>query len=316
MSGRADGDRELRSNVSGSRTEPTVQQLRIFLALADELHFGRAAARLFMTQPALSRQIRVLEHFVGAPLVKRTTRRVELTETGSALLPAAEAVVRAMERFGLAVGREIRQLSGRLVVGSIGAEASMPHVRETLGELRLRHPHLTVEIRNLHFADQAEDLRNGVVDVAFLRLPVPAGIEVLRLATEPRVAVLPSWHELASQPHVSLSDLAGYPVLHLPDGAPRLWRDYWSVDPRPDGSPVLYGPVVSNMEALLHAVSSGEGMSFLPRAAQDLFARQGISFLDVPELEPSTSVLAWVPSAASRPAVAAIREVAGRSAVD
>ncbi|MFF5011279.1 LysR family transcriptional regulator, partial [Streptomyces phaeochromogenes] len=130
--------------------EPSVHQLRLFLTLSEELHFGRAAARLFITQPALSQQIRELEKRLGVRVVERTSRTLTLTEAGQVLLPEARAAVDRLRRVADA---QLRQVSGRLVVGTMGAEASMAHTRAVLSLLQDRHPETTVRLVNLAFGD-------------------------------------------------------------------------------------------------------------------------------------------------------------------
>lgn len=287
-----------------------MHQLRLLLAVAEELHFGRAAARLFITQPALSRQVAVLERRLGVGLFVRTSRTVEPTAACRALLPGVREVVEAMERLRRSADAQHGELTGRLVIGSIGAESSMRHARAVLAELRSRHPELTVELHNQHIADHMRELLDGVVDVAFLRPPVPPGIQTQHLATTPRLACLPAGDPLASRSEIALADLAGRPVVDLPGELPRVWWNFWAVDPRPDGSPVRYGPVVSDMEALLHVVAEGVAMAFLPAAARDFFPRPGVCYIDVIDLPPSTSALAWAAAHRDRPAVAAIRHAA------
>ncbi|ELP64703.1 LysR family transcriptional regulator [Streptomyces turgidiscabies] len=297
-------------NGSERPAEPSVHQLRLFVVLSEELHFRRAAALLFITQSALSQQIRDLEQRLGVRLFDRTSRAVALTVAGRALLPEARAAVDAVARVRRTADAQARQLSGRLVVGTIGAEAAMPHTRAVLGALRDRHPRMTPQVVSLNFADHFAALLRQEVDVMFLRPPVPAGIEVRRLATEPRVACLPASDPLASLPSVSLAQLAGRPVVAMPEKVPRVWWDFWAVDPRPDGSPVRYGPVATDMESLLHAVAGGEAMCFLPAAARDLFPRPGIRYLDVTDLEPCSAALAWLAERRDEPTIAAVREAA------
>ncbi|HEX2316777.1 MAG TPA: LysR family transcriptional regulator [Thermomonospora sp.] len=290
--------------------EPTVHQLRLLTVVVEELHFGRAAARLHMTQPALSRQIRSLERHLGVRLFDRTSRTVEPTTACLALYPEAEAVVGAMDRLLRTARRHGDEASGRLAVGTVGAEASMPHSRWILRELADRHPEITVELRGLDFADVTGRLLSGDVDVVLLRPPVPPGIQIEHLATEPRVACLPSTDPLADRPAIRLADLAEHPVVALPPRVPRVWRDFWAVDPRPDGSPVRYGPVVTDMEALLHAVTTGQAMAFLPAAARVFYDRPAVTYVDVTDLTPCTSALAWSATGRTRPPVEAIRRVA------
>ncbi|MGK5499720.1 LysR family transcriptional regulator [Streptomyces sp. URMC 125] len=304
---RGDGTRHA---GAGTSAEPTIRQLRVFLALSEELHFGRTAGLLFVTQSALSQQVRDLERRLGLRLFERTSRTVELTAAGRALLPEVRAAVEAADRLRRVAAAQTRRLSGELVAGAIGAEASMPHTQAVLGELRRRHPGMTVRVVSLNFADHVAALTREEADVVFLRPPVPEGIEFHRLAVEPRVACLPAGDPLAAGPRLTMAQLSGYPVVDVPPEAPRVWWDFWAVDPRPDGSPVRYGPVVPDMEALLHAVAQGGVMSFLPAAARDLFPRPGVRYVDVADLPPSTSAVAWAAKNRDRPAVAGVREAA------
>ncbi|MDX3383216.1 LysR substrate-binding domain-containing protein [Streptomyces niveiscabiei] len=290
--------------------EPSIHQLRLYLALSEELHFGRAAARLFITQPALSQQIRELEKRLGVPVVERTSRTITLTEAGQALLPEARAAVAAVDRLRHVADAQVRQTSGRLVVGTMGAEASMAHTRAVLGLLQTRHPGTTVQLVDLGLGDHLAALAQQEVDVVFLRPPVTDDIELHHLATEPRVACLPAGHPLAALPRLTLAQLSGVPVVSMPEQVPRLWWDFWAVDPRPDGSRVQYGPMVTDMESLLYTVAAGEAMCFLPAAARDYFPRPGIRYLDVVDLAPSTSALAWLRRRRSESTIEAVRHAA------
>ncbi|KOV62212.1 LysR family transcriptional regulator [Streptomyces sp. NRRL WC-3618] len=291
-------------------TEPSVHQLRLFVVLSEELHFRRAATRLFITQSALSQQIRDLEQRLGVKLFERTSRAVALTAAGRALLPDARAAVDAVTRVRRMADAQARQLSDQLVAGTIGAEAAMPHTRAVLRQLLDQRPRMTLRVVSLNFADHLAALVRQEVDVMFLRPPVPAGIEVRHLATEPRVACLSADDPLAALPSVSLAQLAGRPVVAMPAEVPRVWWDFWAVDPRPDGSTVRYGPVATDMEALLHAVAEGEAMCFLPSAARDLFPRPGIRYVDVTDLTPCSAALAWLAERRDEPTIAAVREAA------
>ncbi|MGW4922801.1 LysR family transcriptional regulator [Streptomyces parvulus] len=298
-------------SVGASRSrEPSIHQLRLFLTLNEELHFGRAAARLFITQPALSQQIRELEKRLGVGVVERSGRTLRLTEAGQALLPEARAAIGAVDRLRRVADAQVRQASGRLVVGTMGAEASMKHTRSVLGLLRDRHPGMSVQLVNLGFGDHLAALAQQEADVVFLRPPVTDDIEVHHLATEPRVACVPADHPLAALPALTVAHFSGVPVVDMPRQVPRLWWDFWAVDPRPDGSRVRYGPVVTDMESLLHTVAAGEAMCFLPAAAREYFARPGVSYVDVADLAPSTSALAWLRARRNEATVRAVRHAA------
>src|SRR5690606_17443012 len=249
-----------------STAEPSIHQLRLVLALSEELHFGRAAARLFITQSALSQQIRSLEKRLGVVLFERSSRAVSLTPAGQALLPDITAAVEAMVRLRRAADAQGRHVSGPIRVGIIGAEAAMPHTRAVLQALRREHPRLEVQLLSLNFVDQLGALYRQEADVVFLRPPVPDDIELHHLATDPRAAL----------PRLTLAQLSGYPVVDVPSRIPRVWWDFWAVDPRPDGTSVRYGPVVADMEALLHSVAQKQAMAFLPAAARHYFRRPGV----------------------------------------
>ncbi|MER8225764.1 LysR family substrate-binding domain-containing protein [Streptomyces sp. NPDC094143] len=171
-------------------------------------------------------------------------------------------------------------------------------------------PGTTVQLVDLLFGDHMAALAQQEVDVVFLRPPVTDDIELHHLATEPRVACLSATHPLANRPGLTLAQLAGIPVVAMPDQVPRLWWDFWAVDPRPDGSRVRYGPVATDMESLLHMVAAGEAMCLLPSAARDYFSRPGITYLDVVDLAPSTSALAWLRRRRSEATIRAIRHAA------
>ncbi len=287
-----------------------MHQLRLFAVLADELHFGRAARRVFLSQPALSQQIRALEERLGVDLIDRTSRRVDLTPAGRALAPVAREIVDGMQRLRGLADTLAREVTGHLRLGAIGAEAAMPYTVEILAELAARHPAVTVEVRGVDFVEQSAALAAGELDAAFLRSPVPATFRILPLATEPRVACLPATDPLAGKSPITLADLRDHPVVDVPPGAPREWWDDWAVNPRPDGSLVTFGPVVSDLEGMLLAVARGQAITFLPAAARDFFPRPGVAYVDVTDLPPSGACLAWLPGRQEQPALGALVEAA------
>ncbi|GII78042.1 LysR family transcriptional regulator [Sphaerisporangium rufum] len=263
-----------------------------------------------MTQPALSRQIQVLEKRLGVQLFVRAGRTVRLSDAGHALRGEAQAVVDAMQWLRDKADQWARTLTDHLVVGTFAAESAMPYTQPILQDLRARHPHLTVEVRTSNLADQMTQLLEGRVDVAFLRPPVPSGIEMLELSSEPRVACVSADNPLTSRNAVSLADLAGYLFPQHPPQVPRQWTKYWAEDPRPDGSVVRYGPVFHDLEELLLAIAQGEVVVFMPEAARHFYPRPGIRYLNVIDISPCVSALAWLTRHRSRPVVQAVREAA------
>ncbi|MGW0424546.1 LysR family transcriptional regulator [Streptomyces sp. NPDC003015] len=295
---------------SSRRREPSLHQLRLFLVLSQELHFGRAAARVYVSQPAFSQQIRSLEQRLGVVLVERGSRNVRLTAVGQSLAEEARTVVAAMTRLRQTADRHAGTARGLLRIGSLGAEAAMPYAQAALAHLRGHHPDLEIEVRNLTFVDMFSTLLGGEVDAAFLRGPLPGGIQSLHLASETRVVCLSDDDPLADRDILTLGDLTDRRVVDMPPEVPRSWWNHLTVNPRPDGTRVRFGTVVRDTEAMVLAVTQGSAITFLPAAARRLYPRAGITYVDCPELGLSTSELAWLPDNRDEPSVSALREAA------
>ncbi|MGY1503543.1 LysR family transcriptional regulator [Streptomyces sp. QTS52] len=287
--------------------------MRLLLAVAEELHFGRAAARMFISQPALSQQIRVLEERVGVTLVERGAGGVRLTPAGRAVAEESRAVVEGLDRLLQVADSHAGVMTGRLRIGSLGAEASLPHASRVLDHLRVHHPHLEIEVRNLGFIQQFDSLADREVDAAFLRGPMPSGFQCFQLATESRVVCLVADDPLAGEKTLTLAQLADRLVVDMPREVPRNWWDHLTVNPRPDGTAVRFGPVVRDTETMVLAVLQKRAITFLPASARRLYPRPGLVYVDVPELGESVSLLAWLPANRDLPAVRALR-AAARSA--
>ncbi|CAL9675635.1 Hca operon transcriptional activator HcaR [Streptomyces sp. enrichment culture] len=282
--------------------------MRLLLVLSEELHFGRAARRLFISQPAFSRQIRALEEHLGVTLVERSTRRVELTAAGEALLPRVQAVVEAADSLRQAAAMEAHSLSGRLVLGSY--ITALPIIRLVMERMRVRHPRLEIRLREVDFVEQAGALLEGHADAVLCYEPMPTGIHTLQLASEPQVVCLPESHPLAERDSLTLADLADLPVIGLSERVPRQWRDFWAADPRPGGTPVRYTDHgATTFESSISAVSLGHGIRFVSDSCRVLFPRPGIRYVDVVDLPPCSAALAWSATRRDSLMVTALRHV-------
>ncbi|MFD7507463.1 LysR family transcriptional regulator [Streptomyces sp. NPDC059850] len=285
---------------------PGIRQLRLFLLLAEELHFGHAARRAYLAQPTFSRHIRALERQLGAELVDRTTRRTELTDVGRALLPRVREVVDAAER--LRTSARHHTAAGRMVIGSFEAVTSMDPIPAIMNELHRLIPDVDVQVLRTGF-DSATAILRGDVDASFVFLPVPEGIQTCALASGARCAVMSSSDPLASAGPLRLSDLADHVHLGLSPDIPAVWRDFWSVDPRPDGTAVRYSPhTVTDYESALALIAMGKGIQLPPESARWLYPRSGVAYVDVVDLEPWQTALTWLPKNRDKPTVAALRQ--------
>lgn len=191
-----------------------LRQLRYFLAVAQELHFGRAAERAHIAQSPLSRQIKQLEDGLGVTLFRRTKHRVELTDAGRALIPEAQAILAATEQAQRSVLRAEEGMVGRLTVGytSSAIHAAFP---EILLEYRRQYPRVELVLRdNILTPGQIDALVDKRMDLGFLRPPVrDAEIGLLTIARERLIVALPGEHPLAACGRIDMKDLAGEPFI-------------------------------------------------------------------------------------------------------
>lgn len=275
--------------------------VRAFVAVADEGHFGRAARHLHVAQPAVSRQVRRLEAQLGTRLLDRTSRSVAVTAAGSAFLPDARVLLAAAD----AALRRLRQ-ERVLTVGFLPGIVPTPAVRA----FRRQHPDMPVDVRRLEGSDQAAALRERRVDVCLGRLPMDReGLCVEALYDEPRVALLAADHRLASAPRVHLAELAGEPMVRHAD-LPSVSDAYWAMDPRLDGSRVVWGPVVTGLEEKLEQVAAGQAVTILPRSMAMTYTRDDVCVVPLADAPPSTVVLAWTDDHRLAPLRASFLEMA------
>lgn len=190
-----------------------LRQLRCFIAVAEELHFGRAAERLGLAPPALSRQISALEDELGVSLLTRTTRQVALTRAGLIMLEEAKAILVRMERASRAVREASLASSKVLRVGAIDA-ASSSFVPEALVTFRSRHPGIEIKFVEAMTAPLVQMLEAGKLDLALLRpprKPTDCAFEILRV--ERPIVVLSENHPLAAREYLTMQDLVGEPFV-------------------------------------------------------------------------------------------------------
>lgn len=271
---------------------PELRSLRSFVAVAEELHFGRAAVRLHLSQPSLSVQIRKLEHSLGARLFERTSRSVELTPVGAVLLEEARRLLVGAERLVAATREASRGAHGSLVVGFQGNAAAELTPR-ILTAYQARHPRVQVEMRSHDFADPTVGLSNGSVDVAFVRLPVLVQdwLSVETLFVEPRVLVTSSTSPLAARREVSVEDVLDEAFVCR--RAPDYWRDFWLGTSSRGSCAVRQGAEVAGVDECFEAILSGRGVAFTQASTQRYFDRPGLAFLPVTDLPPSPLAIAW-----------------------
>lgn len=266
--------------------------LRYFVAVAEELHFGRAASRLHIAQPSLSVQIRKLEHELGVPLLIRSSRSVELTDAGEVLLTEARRLLSAATRVVSMTQEAASGVKGTLIVG-FQSNAAAEMTPRILAAFKNNHPGVHVQMRSYGFSDPTAGLADGSADVAFVRPPLPeAGwLAMETLFVEPRVLAVSNGSHLAKLSEVSVEQVHDQPFVAR--NAPEKWRDFWLATQSREGHPVRLGTQVSTVDECFEAILNERGIAFTQASTQRFYDRPGLSFIPVKDIPPSTLSIAW-----------------------
>nr|WP_033257878.1 LysR substrate-binding domain-containing protein [Kitasatospora sp. SID7827] len=256
--------------------------MRYFVVVAEELHFGRAARRLHLSQPPLSRAVRRLEDDLGTPLLVRSPAGVALTPAGAVLLAEARELLaradRVRARVGTAAGR------AGLTVGLLG-DGTDPGVARLAAAFRRDHPGVDVLVRETDLTDPTCGLRAGLVDVALTRAPFdPDGLAVRVLRSDPVGVVLRADDPLARRERLRLAELADRRWFSFPPGTDVRWQSYWH------GGVPREGPVVRGVQECLQAVLWSGTVGLAP-LGHDLPAE--LAVVPLADLPPSRVVVAW-----------------------
>ncbi|WP_405910295.1 LysR family transcriptional regulator [Streptomyces sp. NBC_00828] len=259
-----------------------LRTLRYFVAVAEELHFGRAATRLHMSQPPLSRAIKQLETDVGATLLYRSAAGVTLTPAGAALLDEARTLLDQAEQARVRVAAAAG--ASAITVGILG-DSTDPGATRLAAAYRRRHPGVEVRIRDTDLTDPTCGLRAGLVDVALTRGPFDeTGLTVHELRADPVGAVLRADDPLAGRDRLKLADLADRRWFQFPEGTDPVWRSYWN------GGEPREGPVVRAVQECLQAVLWNGTVGMTPLGHEPL---EQLAVVPLTDMAPSRVVVAW-----------------------
>jgi DNA-binding transcriptional LysR family regulator len=283
--------------------------VQYFVAVAEELHFGRAATRLHIAQPSLSQEIRRLEQQLGVTLLERTSRRVELTPAGEALLTDGRRLLAQAQR----VIQNVRAAgSEQVTVAFYGSAAStlLPTVLQTFRE---EHPAVEVSVREL-LLDEINEVLDGTVDLAFTRLlPGQAGpdIEIEVLGREPRQLAVAATHPFAARDSLVYADLRNESFITNPvvDSPPVRWL----AEQQRHGLPGRVAAEAASIQEILALVASARGVCLVPESVAEHYPRADVTYVRVLDADPAVVSLAWTNESA-RTEVEAFIEVARRIA--
>ncbi|WP_328610573.1 LysR substrate-binding domain-containing protein [Amycolatopsis sp. NBC_00345] len=270
------------------------RKLRYFIAVAEELHFGRAANRLYIAQQSLSAQIRQLEDEIGVELLRRTTRKVELTTAGEAFLAAAKTALTILDQAVEDARQAARGEIGTIKIGFVVA-AALELTAPLLAEFRERFPAVKFELREFDFSDTSAGLMDGWADIAIIRPPVSAPrVEYETLFVEPRVIALSARHPLAAHDEVSLSDvLALDQPFAVGITADTAWQDYWTLVEHRAGQarPRLIETHSQTEENEI--VAAGAACAITVGSIRRYTPHSGVRYVAIPELRGSPLAIAW-----------------------
>ncbi|KAA8884964.1 LysR family transcriptional regulator [Nocardia colli] len=289
------------------------RHLRAFHVLATELNFTRAAARLHLTQQALSNQIKQLETRIGATLFQRNSRQVTLTDAGRTLLARVPDI---LDTVGAAIADTRDTESGQrteLIVGIRGV-TGLDLTPRVLRAFATEYPHVAVTVGKVGFDDASAGVLVGASDVGLIWLPAPDGLDVTPLLAEERIALLPADHPFAAATAVPPAEMAVQPFAWWTDNRDLAARDFMTLADYRDG-PATIGAEVATLEDLLAAVGSGQAVAVSVASVSRFFPWSGV--ITRPLLDVAPSVLAVACRAGEdRPLVAAFIRIATKVAAE
>jgi DNA-binding transcriptional LysR family regulator len=274
-----------------------LREVRVFLVLAEELHFGRTAGRLQLTPSRVSQSLRGLEHKLGAELVHRTSRRVQLTPSGERFLadlrPAYDQLAGVLER----TYADRRSLEGTLRLGLFSGPAGGPHVVEIIGAFEARHPECKVELVQMSWDDPFRPLRESEVDVMATWIPLeqPDLVVGPTLAREPRVLAVARDHPLAQRDSVDVEELPDYRVLRFA-GWPKEVHEAVVPSRAPSGRPIPGSQIRVGERAVLDVlarIARGEFVFTTVASAAPYMGEFDLVYVPLTGMPPLRSALVW-----------------------
>lgn len=265
-----------------------IRELEAFLVLAEELHFGRAGERLYVSQSRVSQLLRSLESRIGAPLVERTSRRVGLTPLGesflSSLRPAYEALRSSVDEARAAA----RNVDGVLRIGFQGTVDD--YLARAITGFEERYPQCAIEVAEIALSDPFGPVRRKEVDCAVVLLPVAEEDLLLGpvFSRQPQTLAVSARHPLAGRAAVSAEELADCRLIGIQDSAPEYWRLAQAPRETPGGRPIPAGPLVNTLQEGLSLTAADRGAMLLCRSTAEYHGHRGsIAFVPVEGLPDS-----------------------------
>lgn len=271
-----------------------LRHMWLFLAVAEEKHFGRAAKRLGMTQPPLTQQIQVLENALKTKLFDRSHKSVQLTPAGQAILPAVKKFAEQVERLELAIHEAVAGHSGILTIGAIST-AMLDVLPPYLEKMKVVAPELTISVKEIDSADAIPFLQNGDIDLAFARLTGDLGKEIgsIPLASDNLVVALPHDHHLAGRSRIPLTLLRDEPWVMFARHLSPVFFDSMTAACRDEGFSPRIIHEVRSVASQIAFVSCGQGVALVPSTLERLSPANVVTVPLENHIEVVTTAIAW-----------------------
>lgn len=286
-----------------------LRKLRYFLTVAEELHFGRAALRLHLAQPPLTRQISALEAELGFKLFDRTSRSVSLTAQGRSFLPYARGVLEQVELAAVIAAKLAAGTAGQLTLGYVSSIALSDLFSQSIQAFAQRFPQVQLTLVECASGSLGAQVADGRLDIGLSRLlPQSPEVQALSLGEERLVAAVSSDSPLAGQAQLSLAQLSAYPlILFPPDYGSGLNQSIEQLY-RHHGVPLHAGPTGRQITSIIALVAAGQGVALVPECTQSLM-NKGVTYKPIAEADACAQLLALTPSARQNPLAEAFLSV-------
>lgn len=274
-----------------------LRKLRYFLTVAEELHFGRAALRLHLAQPPLTRQISALEAQLGFTLFDRTSRTVSLTAQGRSFLPYARSVLEQVELAQTIAGKLAAGTAGQLALGYVSSIALSDLFSQAIQAFAQRFPEVQLTLVECASGSLGAQVADGRLDIGLSRLlPQTPQVQAQSLGTERLVAAVSSDNPLASLPDVSVAQLGAYPLILFPadygsglnQSVEQLYRHH--------GVPLRAGPTGRQITSIIALVAAGQGVALVPECTRSLM-KKGVTYKPIVEPDACAQLLVLTPTA-------------------
>ena len=267
-----------------------IRHLLYFKTVAEELHFRKAASKLCISQPPLSRQIKELEEELGVKLFERTNKKVTLTEAGTFFKKEVDQLLSGLEESRIVVKQIYEGVSGKLRIGYISSTYHS-HLVNVLKEIPSTFPFVKTKLYEVPTARQIKALEEGKLDIGILRTPVLSKkLKIISLFKDPFVVVIPRSEHLPNQEELS-RDIKNQPFIFFnQDYAPEYHRQLLEICQRLGFYPDVVHEA-NNVHSILRLVESGLGISIVPRSLKDQYPTLNLSFIEIPHIPFFTEVV-------------------------